>query len=117
MTIFDQRGQHVTCQYNAAGNINFGLVQNRVDLVGELEKLKAEVAKARDEGVLSKKDATTVEYQITQAINETEEPTPDRQTMLDHINGAKALIETTAAASGLVSGFIAAAEAVQRFFG
>jgi hypothetical protein len=117
MAIFDQRGQHVTYQYNAAGNINFGMVQNRVDLVGELEKLKTEVITARDAGILSKKHATTVEYQITQAINEAEEPEPNQQTILEHINGAKALIETTAAASGLVTGFVAAAEAVQRFFG
>ena len=32
MAIFDQRGQQVTYQYNAAGDINFGAVQNRMDL-------------------------------------------------------------------------------------
>ena len=42
MAIFDQRGQRVTYQYNAAGDINFGAVQNRMDLVGELGKLQRE---------------------------------------------------------------------------
>ena len=34
MAIFDQRGQRVTYQYNAAGDINFGAVQNRPDSSG-----------------------------------------------------------------------------------
>lgn len=38
-TAFDQRGQRVGSQYNAAGDINVGAVQNRMDLVGALEKL------------------------------------------------------------------------------
>jgi hypothetical protein len=117
MAVFDQRGQKVTYQYNATGDINFGMVQNRVDLVGELEKLKAEVSKAREAGELSKKDATTVEYQITQAINETEEENPDKTTLLEHINGAKTLIESLGAASGLVKGFAEAAQTVQQLFG
>jgi hypothetical protein len=36
MAIFDQRGQRVTYQCNAAGDINFGAVRNRMDFVGEL---------------------------------------------------------------------------------
>lgn len=117
MTVFDQRGQHVTYQYNAAGDINFGAVQNRIDVIAELEKLKAEVVQARDTGVLPKKDATTIEYQITQAVNEAEEPQPNKQTMLEHINGAKVLIEGIGSATGLVRGFVEAAEMIQRFFG
>jgi hypothetical protein len=46
MAIFDQRGQRVKWQYNAAGNINFGTVQNRNDLVCELQELKLESPKA-----------------------------------------------------------------------
>jgi hypothetical protein len=46
MTVFDQSNQHVNYQYNSNGDINFGAVQNRIDLVGELEKLKAELVKA-----------------------------------------------------------------------
>ena len=50
MTVFDQRGQQVTYQYNAAGDINFGAVQNKADVVGELKNLQAELAGAiRDE--------------------------------------------------------------------
>ena len=51
MAIFDQRGQQVTYQYNAAGDINFGAVQNRMDLVGELGKLQREMTQAKQAGV------------------------------------------------------------------
>jgi len=44
--IVDQRGQQVTYQYNAAGDINIGAVQNRTELVGELRKLKGEIEQA-----------------------------------------------------------------------
>lgn len=116
MTIFDQRGQQVTYQYNAAGDINFGAVQNRIDVIGQLEKLKAEVGKARDAGILDAEVATDATYQMDKALFQARKDAPNQQRMLDYINGAKALIETTAAASGLVSGFVAAAEAVQTFF-
>jgi hypothetical protein len=51
MAIFDQRGQRVTYQYNAAGDIHFGAMQNRMDLVGELGKLQRELTQARQAGV------------------------------------------------------------------
>jgi YD repeat-containing protein len=34
MPIFNQRGQQVTYQYNAAGAINVGTVERRIDLAG-----------------------------------------------------------------------------------
>jgi hypothetical protein len=58
MAIFDQRGQQVTYQYNAAGDINVGAVQNRMDLVGELGKLQRELTQARQAGVLDEGVAT-----------------------------------------------------------
>jgi myo-inositol-1-phosphate synthase len=52
MPVFDQRGQKVTYQYNAAGDINFGNVQNRADLISELKKLKDEISKAGEAEVI-----------------------------------------------------------------
>jgi hypothetical protein len=46
MPIFDQRGQQVTYQYNAAGTINIGAVQDRAELSGELRKLQGKVDQA-----------------------------------------------------------------------
>ncbi len=50
MANFDMRGQHVTNQYNAGRDINFGAVQTAADLVTELEKLKSQLAQAQANG-------------------------------------------------------------------
>ena len=52
MSVFDMRGQKVIYQYNEAHNINFGNVQNRTDLIGELEKLKNEISKAGEAEII-----------------------------------------------------------------
>jgi hypothetical protein len=48
MAIFDQRGQQVNYQYNAAGDINLGSVQNQAQLIEELSKLKSELSEAAE---------------------------------------------------------------------
>lgn len=116
MSIFDQRGQHVSYQYNAAGDINFGTVENRLDLIGELEKLKAELRKASNAEVIDAEVVTDAEYQITKAVQEAEKPAPRKQTILDRIDGARKLIEGVAAAGGMVTALVKAAELVQKFF-
>jgi hypothetical protein len=116
MAIFDQRGQQVTYQYNAAGDINFGAVQNRIDLVGELGKLQGEMTKAKQAGVFDEGVATDAEYQLTKAVQEAKKPAPDKGTVLGHLNSAKTLVEGVAAAGGLVTALTKAAELVQQFF-
>jgi hypothetical protein len=116
MAIFDQRGQQVTYQYNAAGDINFGAVQNRMDLVGELGKLQRELTQARQAGVFDEDVATDAEYQVTKAVQEAKKPAPDKQTLLGYLGGAKTLVEGVTAAGGLVTALTKAVELVQRFF-
>jgi len=116
MATFDQRGQQVTYQYNAAGDINFGVVQNRMDLVSELGKLQQEMTKAKQAGLFDEGVATDAEYQLTKAVQEAKKPAPDKQTLLGHLGGAKTLVEGVAAAGGLVTALTKAAELVQRFF-
>ena len=116
MTVFDQRGQHVTYQYNAAGDINFGAVQNKLDVIQQLEKLQAEVNKAAAEGALDEETATDAEYQLKKAVQQAKKPEPDKKTVLDHLTEAKAAIEGVAAATGLVTALLQAAEVVRNFF-
>jgi hypothetical protein len=115
MSQFDQRGQHVAGdQYNVGRDLNFGAVQNPVDFVSELGKLNNEIIRARQEGILDKKKATDVEYQITKAAQEAEEPKPDKKTILNHLTTAKSFIEDIAAAGGLVTTIVGAIAAVQK---
>jgi hypothetical protein len=116
MAIFDQRGQQVTYQYNAAGDINFGAVQNRLDLVSELGKLQRELTQARQAGVFDEGVATDAEYQLTKAVQEAKKPAPDKGTVLGHLTNTKTLVEGVAAAGGLVTTLTKAVEVVQRFF-
>ena len=120
MAIFDQRGQHVTYQYNAAGNINFGLVHNRAELVGQLEALVAEVQRARQAGAMDEESATDAEYQLTKAVQQARKPEPDKYRLLDPINPAKGIIEGVTSAgtatTGLVNALARAAELAGRFF-
>ena len=116
MAIFDQRGQHVLSQYNAAGDINFGAVQNRMEVVGELEKLQAELRQALQAGLLDEDVATDADYQLTKAVQQAKKPAPDKKTLLEHLHGVKTLIEGVAAANGLVSALTKAVEVVQQLF-
>ena len=120
MATFDQRGQQVNYQYNAAGDINFGAAQNRADVVRELEKLKAEVTKATEAQVIDAEVATDVEYQLSKAVQQAQKPDPDKPTLMMHLNEAKELVENVAgnvtAASGLVTALAQAAATVQALF-
>lgn len=116
MAIFDQRNQNVNYQYNATGDINFDRVQNRVELIGELEKLKAELSKAASAGVIDAEIVTDAEYQITKAIQQSQKHEPNKKTILEHINSAKTLIEGVAATTGMVTALVEVAELVHQFF-
>lgn len=120
MTIFDQRGQQVIYQYNAGGDINFGTVQNRTEVVTELEKLQDELDKAIDAEILDEDAATDAKYQLTKAVQQAKKPEPDKKTMLDHLNQAKGIIAgvaaTVTAATGLAAAFEMAIEVVQKLF-
>ena len=116
MATFDQRGQRVTYQYNAAGDMNFSAVQNRMDLVGELGKLQGEMTKAMQAGMFDEGMATDAEYQLTKAVQEAKKPAPDKQTLLGHLGSAKTVGDGVAAAGGLVTALTKAVELVQQFF-
>jgi hypothetical protein len=116
MSIFDQRGQSVTYQYNAAGDINFGAVQNRMDLVRELEKLTLDFDQAVQQGVFDPETAIEADAKLQLTLTEAKKPAPSKQTMLERIDGAKKLIEGVTAASGMVAALVTATDLIQKLF-
>lgn len=116
MAIFDQRNQTVNYQYNAAGNINFDRVQNRVGLINELEKLKAELSNAAAAGAIDGEIVTDAEYQITKAIQHSQKEEPDKNKILEHLKNAKIVVDGVKAVAGIGAGLVKAAELVQHFF-
>ncbi|MFW6116544.1 MAG: hypothetical protein ACOC6F_02350 [bacterium] len=116
VSIFDQRGQEVTYQYNAAGDIRVTSAQNREELVSELEKLRRELRRARESGALEEDTAVKTEYHLMEAVGAAQEECPDVQSFFEHIGKAKDLLEDAAAAVGLVTAFMTAMEVAARIF-
>ena len=114
MPTFDQRGQHVTYQYNAEGNINFGAATAPADITAELRKLLNELTKASQNGAIDAETAIDVKAKVEKAVIQADKPNPNKENILDNINSAKGLIEGIASAVGLVRGFAQAAEMVRR---
>ncbi len=116
MTIFDQRGQNVNYQYNAAGNINFSNVKNRNELIGQLERLQSEVENAISTGQLDEDAATDASYQMTKAVQQAKKEDAQQGTIIKHLKNVKGLIAGAASLAGLIKGVSEAIEAVQNFF-
>jgi len=116
MATFDQRGQKVNYQYNAAGDINFGTIQSKLEIVPELQKLQREIQQAIEAGVIGEDVAIDVEAKMKKAILQAQKPEPDKRTTLDYLNEAKALLEGVASAAGLVTALTQAVEVVKRLF-
>jgi len=116
MASFDQRGQKVVYQFNANGDINFGNIQNKPEFITELRKLISEVHLASKSGSIQEEIAIDVEANLQKAIVQAEKEKPDKKTILDHINSAKAMIDGLASASGLISALIQAANLAKGLF-
>jgi hypothetical protein len=114
MATFDQRGQNVNYQYNAAGNINFGAAVSSTDVAAELKKLLQEVNKATSAGAIDPEKSIDVESNIKKAVISAEKQQPDKQSILEHLNAAKAIIESLTSATGLIGGFVQAIEMIRR---
>lgn len=115
MATFDQRGQHVTYQYNAAGNINFGAVERTDEIAAELKKLLEEVNKSIGVGALDADLGIDVEAKLKKTIAHVEkEAKPKKAVVLENIEGAIKLVEGVKSAAGLVSLLVEASEMVRR---
>jgi len=110
VSVFDQRGQQVQYQFNAAGNISFDAVHDKDALANELEKLKTEIARAKHSNALSADAAVEAEYHVLQATKEARKDAPDKPTFLDHVGKAKGVLEKVATVAGLVSALIKVTE-------
>jgi hypothetical protein len=116
MSVFDQRGQKVNYQYNVNGVINFGNVQNKMEVVSELEKLQTEVTKAAESGDLDQEISADVEAKLKKAVIQAQKPETDKKTILDYLGEAKSLLVNIASVAGLVKGISEAIETVRKFF-
>jgi hypothetical protein len=116
MAKFDQRGQHVTYQYNA-DKISFDGLKDRHDLASALQELHSESQRALEEGALAGvPGGAEAAHHIGQAAVESARPGADKATILDHLSKAKTLLEGFAALGGFVEAISKAATIVHNLF-
>ena len=116
MSIFDQRNQKVNYQYNAAGNINFGAVQNRIELAAELEKLRMEISTAKSANVIDEETALDLDHKIGKAALQIKKPDAVKSNILEWLSGAKDVVKGVAAAGAISIGIQEAIQAAQKLF-
>ena len=113
-SIFDQRGQRVNYQYNAAGNINLGAVQDTTELASQLDLLKQELTKAREHEVISELTESKAKTALLEAIEEAKKSEPDKKSLLTYLGDAKDYLKDIAAIAGIVRAVIKAYEWVDQ---
>jgi len=114
----NQDGATIGTQINVDGTLNMGAVP--LDPAA-LEKLRAhlgtlrlEISEAQRRGEIPPRVAEQAQGELAKATVEAKKDQPQKATIREHLDGAKILIESLAAAGGLVTTFTAAAEAVQK---
>ncbi|MEO6892834.1 MAG: hypothetical protein ABI324_27950 [Ktedonobacteraceae bacterium] len=100
----------------AGRDLNFGGVQNKQELISQLEQLKEAFAKAGEAQIMSEETAIDAEAEVKKAIGQAKKPTPDKKSVVNYLTAAKSLIEGIAGAGGLVTSIVGAIEAVQKLF-
>lgn len=114
MSVFDQRGQKVTYQYNVNGSINFAQVANSTHLATELAKLADEVSRAGSAGVIPEENTIDAVASIRKAESAIRKPEAQVPTVIGFLKSAATTLATFSAAAGLVKGIGEAIETVQR---
>jgi len=112
VTIFDQRGQSVDYQFNAAGNINIEKAESNIQFAEELTKLKEELDKAKNAGAIPAEASDKASAELSNAVKELKAPKPRKSNILDHIGKAKALLQDFSAAVQLVIALGQAADVI-----
>lgn len=119
MTIFNQNNQKVQGTQNNIGGdltINWGTIEKKSEVFGELIKIISLLNDAEQQGIINSQTAIKVKSEMNQAIDETKKSEPKSENIIEKINSAKSLIEGLASAGGLVKILIEATEVVKRFF-
>lgn len=100
----------------AGRNLNFGTIQDRQELIAQLEQLKEAFTKAGETRILSEETAIDAEAEVRKAIGQARKPAPDKKSILDYLIAAKSLVEGIGGAGGLVMSIAGAIEAVHKLF-
>jgi len=107
---------HNSSIHIAGRDINFGTVQNKQDLLTQLDKLKDALVRAGETQIISEETAIDAEAEVKKAIGQAKKPDPDKKSILSYLTTVKSLIEGISGASGLITSVVGAIDAVHRLF-
>lgn len=128
--VFDQRGQTVHGnQTNIAGDVNTGgglfnagptsAAPSQAAVLAELRNLLTAITQAGQQGILDEETTIDAEAALRKAVAQASKPNPARQTILEHLTQAQALITTVAqnitTATELATAFNAAQNLVRQW--
>lgn len=94
--VFDQRGQIIGHQFNAAGSINFSYIQGRAEIIDQLRKLKSEMTKASESQAIDSEVITDLQYLIQKSIDQIQKAEPNKSAVLEYLTQARNWITTSA---------------------
>jgi 2,4-dienoyl-CoA reductase-like NADH-dependent reductase (Old Yellow Enzyme family) len=110
MAIFNQQGQRVRYQYNAAGDINFNNVSNKDEFAQQLQQLKAEIERMKRANIADPKAVQAAEEGIDKAIEETSKPNVNKSVVSGLLEKAGKSLTGIAAVAEFAAGLAAAAK-------
>ena len=103
MSVFDQSEQSVAGnQYNAAGNINIGMVQTHNEFVQELQRFEADLLSSSEFADLDEDKQAEVRYSLRKAVIEAKKTDADKITIKQHIENTIGVIKDVATLAGAV---------------
>jgi hypothetical protein len=100
----------------AGGDLNFGTIQSKQELLSKLEKLKEAFVKAGETQIISEETAIDAEAEVKKAIGQAKKPDPDKKSILAYLTSAKSLIEGIGGAGGQITSIVGAIAAVHKLF-
>lgn len=111
MSAFDQKGQYVQYQFNAAGDINIDSINSTEHIATELAKFRAEIDKAKIANAISEEIATKSQDYLLEAERQVKKS--KLSSVLSAIGKAIDILKSTASMAGLVTSLTKLAKVVK----
>jgi hypothetical protein len=116
MAVFDQRGQNVEYQFNAAGSINIDAINSPKGFVTELVKFQEEISKAEAIGTIDKESAIEIKYHILTATKEALHEKPDKAKITAYLSKVLDILKDISTMVGLLTGLAKLSEIIPKIF-
>ena len=116
MSVFDQRNQNVTYQYNSAGNINIELINSPLTFADEVGKFMDEISEAEKSGLIDKEKAIEIKYHLLTAKKEAKSEKPNKEIIGNNLGNILGFLKNISTLVSLVTGIEKLIEIIPKIF-